>query len=157
MDIRDIRTDSTMVEQGVWVKFDSETSFLIASTASTAFRQALRKYRKPYEGAISIKGSNALTPEQYESMQQEAEADTVLLDWNGLKIDGDLTVYSRDLALQLLRTVPVLRNWVLEQANKVDNFRKAVLEADAKNSESVSAGEKSGVSAAVEAQPTPSS
>ena len=132
----ELMTDETSAKEGVWVDFYGGSRLRIASTHSPTYKSKLTKLARA--NRLILDDSN---PENYEAVQKitaEALATTVLLDWEGIhwpQPDGTVTrnvAYSPKLGIQALLKSDKFRDFVTEEAGRVSNFKKELIEA-AKN------------------------
>ena len=128
----DLMVDKDLSEEGVWVEFYGGSKLKIASTSSSAYKSKLTKLARANK--LILDDSN---PENYEAVQRitaEALATTVLLDWEGIhwpNPDGSVTrniPYSPKLGMQALKT-DKFRDFVVEEAGRVANFKKDLVDA----------------------------
>lgn len=93
--------DSDLEENGVWVKLDSETSIKIARSGNKKFteksKKIVEKKRSEYRGKKSFNAQD-LSDEDVTDLV----ASTVLLDWEGLKYQGEILAYSLENAKKVL-------------------------------------------------------
>ena len=132
----ELMTDASSAKEGVWVDFYGGSRLRIASTHSPSYKSKLTKLART--NRLILDDSN---PENYEAVQKitaEALATTVLLDWEGIhwpQPDGTIThnvAYSPKLGIQALLKSDKFRDFVTEEAGRVANFKKELIEA-AKN------------------------
>lgn len=132
----ELMTDETSAKEGVWVDFYGGSRLRIASTHSPSYKSKLTKLARA--NRLILDDSN---PENYEAVQKitaEALSTTVLLDWEGIhwpQPDGTLITnipYTPKLGMQALLKSDKFRDFVTEEAGRVSNFKKEIIEA-AKN------------------------
>jgi len=129
------RQDLDKQIHGVWIDAKPGVRFKIARWANVKFREKIRQLveRKKEElGALKI------SLEESTELVKEAAAHTVLLDWEGIAgSDGRPLAYSPEAALEWFRD-PELADfyeWVQTEAENREHFRKAIAEAEVKNSQ----------------------
>lgn len=71
--------------------------------------------------------------EEQEVMELEATAETILLGWKGLLVEGQEVPYSVKNAKTLLQALPFLRRQVQARAMNYNEFKKSLLESLEKN------------------------
>jgi hypothetical protein len=129
----ELMTDETSAKDGVWVEFFRGSRLRIASTHSPSYKSKLTKLARA--NRLILDDSN---PENYEAVQRitaEALASTVLLDWEGMhwpNPDGTVTYnvpYSPKLGIQALLSSDKFRDFVTEEAGRVANFKKDIIDA----------------------------
>lgn len=128
----DLMVDDDLSKEGVWVDFYGGSRLKIASTNSPAYKSKLTKLARANK--LILDDSN---PENYEAVQRitaEALATTVLLDWQGIhwpNPDGSVAYnipYNPKLGMQALKT-DKFRDFVVEEAGRVSNFKKDLIDA----------------------------
>jgi len=129
----ELMTDETTAKDGVWVDFFGGSRLRIASTHAPSYKSKLTKLARA--NRLILDDSN---PENYEAVQKitaEALATTVLLDWEGIhwpNPDGSVTynvAYSPKLGTQALLKSDKFRDFVTEEAGRVSNFKKDLVDA----------------------------
>lgn len=122
--LNDFRTDPELTKAGVWVDFGGGAEFKLAAFESPAFQEDLRKRTKPYQDL----GRDVPEADQEEIMI-DLMAKHILLDWKGVYdvVDGEEVEleYSVDNARRLLKEITRVREWVVAQSRKVQNFKNA--------------------------------
>jgi hypothetical protein len=133
MDLNEFKTDDGLEVDGVWVDLgDSDkTQLLIARIGNPQFNRVLRAKMKPFRNLIQ---RDKLPVETQETMLTETMADTILLDWKNLKLDGKVIKFSKAKALELMTSLKDFRELVTEIANSMETFRLDEEEEDTKNS-----------------------
>lgn len=128
----ELMVDEDISKEGVWVDFYGGSKLKIASTSSPVYKGKLTKLARANK--LILDDSN---PENFEAVQRitaEALATTVLLDWQGIhwpNPDGTVTyniAYTPKLGMQALRT-DKFRDFVVEEAGRISNFKKDIAEA----------------------------
>ena len=80
-------------EEGVWFDIDGETKLLIASMQNKHFTSYLRKISQPYLAHLE---EGRLDAEVAKHLVHQAAAKTILLDWKGLKNNGEEWPYTEE-------------------------------------------------------------
>lgn len=117
MDIDQLRTNSTIEETGRWIDY-GDARFLIASTASKAYRQAVRKAAKALPPHLRQ------DPDQVEKLGLRC-AKHLLLGWENLKDKGEPLEFNPENVAKVL-AIRAFADWVAEQAADIVNFRNEV-------------------------------
>jgi hypothetical protein len=99
MDLGKLRLDPKKSEEGVWCELDHETSVLIGRINSPHYRQTLREKMMPYVEDIR---NDTYGQETQDKVTAETIAAAVLLDWKGLKENGEEVPYSEEKAVEYL-------------------------------------------------------
>lgn len=133
MDLSVFETDKDLEVSGVWVDLDKGdgSALLIARIGNTRFNTAVRERMRPYRRMIQ---SGKMSEDTQEEILTEVMAETILLDWKNIKLNGKTLKYSPKQACDLMRKLPDFRELVTEIANSMDTFRKEEVEEDEKNS-----------------------
>jgi hypothetical protein len=124
MNLQDYKTDDGKVKEGVWLEYDG-AKFLIASSGTPKYTRALQR---AFKGVPQHKVRD--NPELANKATISAIADTVLLDWQGVKSGETPVPVTRENKLALLAIVPI-REWVALESQNLANFRAEALAEDA--------------------------
>ena len=129
MKISAFKTDDKLETSGVWVDV-ADLRLRIARMNNPQYEACFRKLSRPHVDGIAA-GLTDLT--LIEDLMKQAMSQTILLDWDNLQDeDGKAIVYSKEKALELLRTVPDFYRMVLRQAQDREKYLAGDLES-AKN------------------------
>lgn len=122
-----------MEQRGKWFDYDG-ARLLVASTNSTAYQERLNELQRPHLRAMR-KGrfSNKLA----RKLAIEAMADTILLGWEGVELNGKPLEYSREAALKALTDYPKFADDVADFAGTEAAFED---EDDQEGAESLKNG-----------------
>ena len=114
--------DAGFSVNGKWIDYDDKISFLIARTNTPGYAGAMRNMQKRYSRQIA---SGNLTDKKAMSLMAATMAEFILLDWKGLKNGAEKFPYSLENCKELLASNKYfeLRDWVMMQANELENFR----------------------------------
>lgn len=145
MDLSRFKTDTALEDEGVWTTIDaaSDAEIRIARIGNRRYRETMAKRLKPYRRALR---AGTLDDSVTERLTAEVLAETVLLDWRGLTVDGAPLLYSRERARDLLLD-PAYRDFrdlVVELAGELDLYRERDLEDAEKNLATSSGGTSTG-------------
>ena len=112
--------DTTKKTQGVWTTFGG-SKFKVCSTGSTRFQRALNRLQAPHRRKIE-KGT--LDPKISKDILCQAMADSLVLDWKDVVDSSKAEVpYSPEIAQMALSNNDDLREYLLEYAGDLENFR----------------------------------
>lgn len=115
-----------------------------AGGANRRFARVLEAKMKPYRRQLQ---TGTLDDEVAQRLLVETYAEAVVVGWKGVKDrTGKTMACTRDNVVRLFTDLPELFRDVQEQAQSLANFRRAELEADAKNSQTASPSSSSGAS-----------
>lgn len=108
-------------QDGVWVTFrDSE--FLIAHINNNKFQKLYTRLLLPHRKAVDKKN---LDPEIQLDIMAKAMSKHLLLDWkNVVNSKGEPVTYTVEIADRVLRDNTEFRDFVLEVAQDIANFRE---------------------------------
>lgn len=132
-------TDPELEKNGVLVEYPDpdggKSSFFRiarAGGANMAYSKTMERLAKPLRRQIA---NEQLSPAQAQRITKTAFVETVLLGWENVTdpTTDELVNFSVPAALKLFEELPDLYADLAEQAGKAALFRKAALEADAKN------------------------
>lgn len=115
-------------KEGVWVEFDSTTSFKIAYLNNPNYLKTRERLEKTHGRGPKRK----MDDETSKWVTSKAIAETVLLDWKGVASDGKEVEYTPEIGTQALEDNPDLLVFVIEYAAEIDNYRKEETEEKAK-------------------------
>jgi hypothetical protein len=125
--------DKQKAEKGVWITLDEGGKVLLAKIGSHAYDLAIAKHTRDYQSKIRL---GKLTTEDMKKISILVEAETVLLNWEGLEEEpGKPLPYSRENAIYVLTEYPEFRAEIVEYANDRSRFQSQDFdeETDAKN------------------------
>lgn len=146
MDLSKFKADRTAEDEGVWVALDGDDNgaqIKLARIGNRRYREAMQRRMKPYRRALRAGTLDEATAER---VTAEVLAETVLLDWQDLALDGVALAYSPDRARTLLLD-PALRDFrdlIVEMATDIELYRQQDQEEAEKNSPPSSAGKSLG-------------
>ncbi|MDY0212552.1 MAG: hypothetical protein RBR06_06065 [Desulfuromonadaceae bacterium] len=127
------KADGNMEKDGIDLPYGEGVSIRIARAggSNSRYGKLLGERLKPHRRQMD---NGTLDDKVAERIMAEVYADAVLVGWQGVTdADGAPLEFSRDNCIRLLLDLPELFRDIQEQAGRVANFRKAELEADAKN------------------------
>ena len=134
MDLSKFKADRTAEDEGVWVALDGDDTgarVKLARIGNRRYREAMQRRMKPFRRALR---AGTLEEATAERVTAEVLAETVLLDWQDLALDGAALAYSPDRARELL----------LEMATDIELYRQQDQEEAEKNLPPSSAGRSPG-------------
>lgn len=128
------RSDLDKEREGVWVPYRGTGVRLRIARLGNPHHAEV--HRRIVEQRLTDLNARELSDEQNLDAQKEAVARAVLTDWDGVvDAEGQPLPYSPETALEFFRDPEMHRLYafVFEQSMRDENFRKARIEADAKN------------------------
>jgi hypothetical protein len=107
---------------GVWIDYDGNISFKIARANHPAYRSAVKRMHKQHKRELE---QGTMSDELSEKLLCELMAQHLLLDWKGMKNAGKKFEYSVENATAFLNAPQYeeVRDWIMLQANDIENYR----------------------------------
>lgn len=132
MDLNKFKTSSKLSEDGVKVELGEGASITVARIGNQKYTNELKRVTKPHMNAIRNK---TISDELMEKLVLDAFVGTVLLGWDGLKLDGKEVKYSKDEAIKILKNPEYVdfKNMVEAAASEVEVFRAVEVSEAVKN------------------------
>jgi hypothetical protein len=124
MEIKKMLVDPQLEQSGVWVDYDETTKFLLGSLNSPRYRKI---YREALEKARNIRQSR-MTDEQSDAINIEVMAKAVLLDWQGVHMDGNDYPPTDEHKIYVLKNCPQIREFVVARATNFELFKREATE-----------------------------
>lgn len=137
-------TSEQLQNEGAWTNDLGEGLKLkLARLRNPDFRKMYQRALKPYQQQIR---RGTLDPAIEEGIINRCVAETVLLDWKNLSLDGKEIPFSKENALRILSDPDLtdFRDLVVDLASDSELFREENMEEAAKNLSSGSAGTQNG-------------
>lgn len=132
-------TDKSVEQEGLRLDY-GPVWFQVARAggANTRYRDVLRQRMAPHKRALA---TETMSDDLAEKIIKDVFAETVVLSWGSPKYgegkiegkDGKPVEFSPDAVKQLFKDLPDLATDVMQQAQSVALFRKAVADIDAGN------------------------
>lgn len=129
MDISKLKTDSNLEEEGVLVPL-GDAKIKVARMGNKRYQAAFNRRMTPHKNAAR---AGIVADEVVEQILIEVIAETVLLDWEGIKEDGVPLPYSRENAIRVLTEIRAFRDIVVSIADRMETFRRESVENSEKN------------------------
>lgn len=126
------KTDKQLEETGIWLNYgDFKIKIARAGGSNKRFENSCKNRLKGYERALQI---GALSNDKANELMQEIYAESVILDWEGVKDeDGNTLEYNKENVLKVLKDLPELFKDLEDNSKKIALFRQDILEKDLKN------------------------
>ena len=135
------KTDKDAESEGVWEDCGEGLRVKVARANNPHHQRVIENMMRPYRRQIS---NGRLSNEKMTEITVKAMAECLLIDWEGVEIDGKNVPYSREAALDLLTEYKDFREDVAELAQTMELFRATEIEEAEKNSSRASSGKASG-------------
>ncbi len=133
LDLNISSVDLEKAESGAWVPYEEGISFKIARANTPAYRGAVRRMHRQHKRQID---QESLSDAQSDNIMADLMSSYLLLDWKGLVNGGEEFPYTKENAELLLKAEKYseLRNWIVAQANDLENFRSETIKKPKKPS-----------------------
>lgn len=115
-DLNQLKTDKDLATNGVEIEAAPGFFIRVARLGSSRYTEAVSRHSRKTKIQAGDDNKDVLV---------KAVAETVLIGWRGLQDDGKDVPYSRATAERILTEYPEFLALVLEEASKLDNFRRA--------------------------------
>jgi hypothetical protein len=103
-----------------------------AGGANKAYLKTLNEKIKPYRRMMEAGNMNE---DVSRKMLVETYAETIIKGWEGITDEkGKKLAFTKENVIKVMTDLPELFNMIVAEADRVANFKKEALEADAKNS-----------------------
>lgn len=123
-------TDKEKENNGVWQDFGDGIKMRIARVGNENYKKLFQRLSKPHRKAIR---GGRLSEEVAEKLMIKCLAETVLLDWENVEVDGELLPYSKDNAFRVLTDFRDVKESVEDYANDMEIFLQEQREEDAED------------------------
>lgn len=127
-DINNYRTDPALKKEGVWIDLGGGARIKVASFDNEDFSAQFRKMVEPYS-----KMGQEVPDEEQERIMTFCVARHIMLDWEGIFDGEDELPYTVENAERLISEIEFVRERVIGEARKFQNFRQQNVETVAKN------------------------
>ena len=132
MELKDFKTDKVKEKEGVWEDLGDGCSMLIARYGNPAMIRAYRKYPRMIRRRLE---NGDVADDKSAKIMAGVMADTILLEWKGLKEDGKNVPYNKENCVRILVEYPDVREMVFEIANEAKLYHDDDVGSTAKNSQ----------------------
>ena len=130
MDFSTAFADPQKENEGVWVEYQDGGSIKLARAGTPEFNRVLENRMKPH---LRKQRAGTLPSAVETKINCQVLADTVLLDWKGMTLDGKKLEYSKEAAFELLMRHIDFRNDVVDLATAGQTFHTEFAEDSEKN------------------------
>lgn len=125
------RSNRESEEDGVWMGLYETTDFKVRAFGAKAVLDLREKLMKPFQQMIRVGAK--IPDEKNEEIGLKVLAGAILVDWKGVKIEGEAVEFSTESAYMLFKKLPKLANTIAAYAMDAQNFRDALTEDNAGN------------------------
>lgn len=125
MDLRKtFGTDPTIETEGIEVHLGGDAYLTLARAGggNLRYENAMKKHFSPHKRALS---SNTLDEKTAIDILQAVYAESVVIGWRGIEVDGEELPYSAANVRRVMTEFPEIWRIVQEEAGKFSNFRAA--------------------------------
>ena len=119
MELKDFKTDKGKEENGVWEDLGDGCSVLVARYGNPAMVSAYRRYPRVLRQRLE---SGQVDDDKSANIMAKVMADTILLDWKGLKEDGKEVLYSKEECVRVLIDYPDVRSMIFDISNETQLY-----------------------------------
>lgn len=122
--LNSLKTDKQKEVNGVWREYFDGAKLLVARMGNEKYRAFIAKEYKANRIAIDRGGEKA--DQLAQRIQTEALARHVLLDWEGVELDGKATAYTPEIGIKVFNMMPDFKTDVENIAGEVSLFSEEV-------------------------------
>jgi hypothetical protein len=119
MELLDYYTDGPKSTDGVWIDQGDGGRLRIARMDNPNYKKHVQQARTK----LKLR-RGAMSDEETKEVLKDAVAHTILLDWEGVTIDGETVPYRPDYALKVFDALPSFLDMVVNLAYTEDYFRE---------------------------------
>lgn len=121
------KTDKEVEKTGVWFNLSDETGFLVKpfKASNPAVKSAMAVHYKPYARQVQL---DAVDDAKAREIMTKVFVQACLVDWRGVEIDGVVTPFSKEKAVEFLFELPELFNTLMEHASDYRNYKEEFTE-----------------------------
>jgi len=131
------KTDEKLEISGVWEDVGNGIRVKVARFNNTAHKRVMEQLMKPHQHAMRTK---SMSEEVAEKLLVKGMAKTILLDWEGVEVDGKPIQHSVKNAEQILSDFKDFRDLISNISTSMEIYRIQETEETEKNSETTSTG-----------------
>lgn len=139
MELLNYYTDGPKSQQGVWVEQAGGGRLLIARMDNPNYKAHIQNARTK----LKLR-RGAMTEEETQEVLKDAVAHTILLDWEGVEVNGVEVEYSPAYALKVFDALPSFLDVVVNFAYNEELFREDEVEGVVEQLAPLSGGSSSG-------------
>lgn len=129
---KEFETDLDAEIEGEAIQLTNEIVVHVARSQNANHRKALELLTRKHRAQIQ---NGTIAPEVIEDIANKAASETLLLNWDGIEVDGKKLPYSKENAYKLLSDPKLkdFREQIFIIAGEAATFRKAEIDDAAKN------------------------
>jgi len=118
------KSSEDLETKGIWFDVTETTGFLVkrfGGLNSQAVKQSMAKHYKPYARLVE---NGTLDPQKEKQILAHVFVSSCLVDWRGVEIEGVVTPFSKDVAINFLTELPELLEALMAHATKSESYRE---------------------------------
>jgi len=119
-------TSERETEEGKWFKVGKNAEFKLRRFNSKKSNKVRAALDAQYKSAFKVV---KMPDELLEKITNEHIAVGIIVDWRGIKLNGEPLKYSKANAIAILEKYPDLRNIVADYALQLENWREGTKDA----------------------------
>lgn len=126
------QTDEKAEIEGVWISLPEGARVRVARWLNEAHTAALNAFKMPFQD--QLRAGVQLPDDVSQDINNKAMAKAILVDWDGVKVNGNEEPYTEELGYKALSDLKDFRAIIMQIAMSRESYRQASLDAAAKNS-----------------------
>lgn len=119
------KTDKQLEENGVWIAVDTDSAIKVARLGNTKSKELGSKLQNNLKLANKFNSVHVA-----EDTLITLISETVLLDWKGIKYEGEELPYSKENAKKVLTEFKDFRELVIQLSTEMETFKNISVEED---------------------------
>lgn len=126
MDLKQMKVSDSLSQDGVWVDLDETSKVKLARFGNAKFKSRLRALMSPYKRMID---NDTMSDVKADELLVIALAETVVLDWKGLSLDGKEISYSVGTVMKILSDPAFIdfREMIVSMSRDMELYREEEL------------------------------
>ena len=119
------KTNSDLEKEGILFEVSDGVRFKVKrfSADNPAVKQLMAKYYKPIAKSIEAGG---VSDEKQQEIGIRVFVESSVIGWEGVEIDGQLKEFNTEDCINLLKSLPILAENLINYASDFKNYREEV-------------------------------
>jgi hypothetical protein len=117
MDIKELAGDGNKKADGVWLKWPPDMEFRLGYLQGKEYQHYVQNRMMR-----ARRGRSDFPADKSDAIMVEALVKFIVKDWKGVTKNGEEYPCNPVNATWMLDNIPDFKNWVIEQANDIENF-----------------------------------
>lgn len=120
------KTDAHLEAKGVWFEVSDGVRFLVSRFGgmnSMEVKKAMAKYHRPYAKSIE---RGTLRQDQERKINAQVFVEACLLNWEGVEVDGEVLLFSKEKAVELFCQLPELLDTLFDYSSSTESYKEDV-------------------------------